>query len=46
MGCGFIAYKSKAYKYMVCGYIDYKSIGPVSVPLDNRVIVIRSCNIL
>ena len=51
MGCGSIAYGfevcgSVVYGYMVYRYIVYGSISPISIPLDNRVIAIRSYNIL
>ena len=46
MGCGFIACGSKACGYTVYRYIDCGSIGPVSIPLDNGVMVIKSCNML
>ena len=44
--CGFIACGYIAYRYIVCGYTVCRSVGPVGIPLNNRVIAIRSYNIL
>ena len=44
--CRSIAYGYIVYRCIVCGYVGYGSIGPISVSLNNRVIAVRSCNIL
>ena len=39
IACGFKAYRYMGCKYMVCGYVNCRFVGPVGVPLNNRVIV-------
>ena len=46
MVCGFVACGYMVCGCIVCGYTVYGSVGPISVPLDNRVIAIRSYNML
>ena len=51
MSCGSITYGSVAYGSVACGYIIYgytvcRSVGPINIPLDNRVIAIRFYNML
>ena len=46
VACGYMVYGFVACGYVACGYMVCGSIGPVGVPPDNRVIAVRSYNIL
>ena len=45
-GCGACGPVACGYACRACGYVGCGSVGPISVPLDNGVIAVRSYNIL